>query len=168
MKRISAVLPSLFFVLAGLSHAGEKEPVQRAPANTPYPMSQPTPQAPSPEHEAVRKTIAEYLRGHAQASADAMRNAFLPTAHVEGNRQGQFTSWDLDTYSGNFKGTAAPDEATRVRTIDWIDVDGDAAAAKATLVHGAITFTDYFVLLKVKGEWRIANKVYHGKPTPGR
>jgi hypothetical protein len=36
---------------------------------------------------------------------------------------------------------------------------------RATLVHGATTFTDYFVLLKVDGEWKIANKVYSSRPT---
>lgn len=120
--------------------------------------------ATSPEHDAVRRTLDEYLRGHAQASAEAMRNAFLPTAHIEGNRQGVFTSWTLDDYCPLFSGTPAADESTRTRRIDWIDIDGDAAAAKATLVHGATTFTDYFVLLKVDGAWRIANKVYHGRP----
>jgi hypothetical protein len=52
------------------------------------------------------------------------------------------------------------DEPQRSRSIHWIDVTGDAAAAKATLSHGATTFTDYFVLLKVAGQWKIANKVY--------
>ena len=37
--------------------------------------------------------------------------------------------------------------------------------AGATLVHGPTTFTDYFVLLKVDGEWKIANKVYSSRPT---
>ena len=27
--------------------------------------------------------------------------------------------------------------------------------------RGSTTFTDYFVLLKVDGQWKIANKVYH-------
>jgi hypothetical protein len=37
--------------------------------------------------------------------------------------------------------------------------------ARATLVHGQTTFVDYFVLLKVDGEWKIANKVYSSSPT---
>ena len=31
------------------------------------------------------------------------------------------------------------------------------------LALGATTFTDYFVLLKVDGVWKIANKVYHAQ-----
>lgn len=55
----------------------------------------------------------------------------------------------------------AADEAKRKRTIDRVDIVGTAAMVKATLVHGATTFTDYFVLLPVNGQWKIANKVYH-------
>jgi len=90
-----------------------------------------------------------------------MRKAFLPTAHVEGNREGVFTSWSLDQYCELFTDTPAADEQHRVRTVDWIDIAGDAASAKATLVHGEFTFIDYFVLMKVAGEWKIANKVYY-------
>ena len=46
-----------------------------------------------------------------------------------------------------------------------MNASGTAAIARATLVHGQTTFVDYFVLLKVDGEWKIANKVYTSSPT---
>ena len=123
-------------------------------------------QPPARSDEAgVRAAINQYFRGHATASADEMRKAFLPTAHIEGNRQGRFVSWTVDDYVANFKGKPAADESSRKRTIDTIDISGTAAMAKATLVHGGTTFTDYFVLLKVDDEWKIANKVYSSSPT---
>jgi hypothetical protein len=109
----------------------------------------------------VRIALESYLQGHATGDPSHMRDAFLPTAHIEGIREGRFTSWTLDEYCALFTGTPAMDEATRQRHIDHIDVSGTAAYAKATLVHGPVTFTDYFVLLKVDGIWKIANKVYH-------
>ena len=115
------------------------------------------------DEAAVRQVIDTYFRGHATGVADTMRAAFLPTAHIEGIRNGTFTSWTVDQYVGGFRGQPAADEAARVRTIDSIDVSGSAAMAKATLKHGATTFTDYFVLLKVDGQWKIANKVYHAR-----
>jgi len=115
------------------------------------------------EQNGVRAAIELYFRGHAMDDASYMRKAFLSTAHIEGIREGKFTSWTLDRYCENFKGTPAKDEMSRKRTIDSIDLSGNAAMAKATLVHGSITFTDYFVLLKVDSEWKIANKVYYGK-----
>lgn len=117
------------------------------------------------DHEGVRMAIEHYLRGHATGDAKHMRRAFLPTAHIEGIREGKFSSWTLDEYCALFTGKPADDEATRRRTIDEIDVSGTAASARATLIHGATTFSDYFVLLNVDGVWKIANKVYHGQPT---
>ncbi len=111
----------------------------------------------------IRQVIGVYFRGHATANADTMRAAFLPTAHIEGIRNGVFTSWTVDQYVANFRGTPAPDEATRTRVIDAVDRSGTAAMARATLKHGATTFTDYFVLLKSDGKWLIANKVYHAQ-----
>ena len=117
------------------------------------------------EEAAVRAAINQYFKGHSTARSDEMAAAFLPTAHIEGIREGTFTSWTAAEYSGRFPGRPAADESTRKRTIDDVDVSGTAAMAKATLVHGATTFTDYFVLLKVNGNWKIANKVYSSRPT---
>lgn len=113
------------------------------------------------DYTGVRAALESYLRGHAAGDPAHMRLAFLPTAHIEGLREGKFASWTLDEYCALFTGTPAVDESTRQRHIDTIDISGTAASAKATLVHGEVTFTDYFVLLKVDGEWKIANKVYH-------
>jgi hypothetical protein len=126
-------------------------------------VSQPTNPINESDHAGVRTALEHYLRGHATGDPAHMRLAFLPTAHIEGIREGKFVSWTLDEYCGLFNGTPAADEATRQRRIDSIDVTGTAAIAKATLIHGAVTFTDYFVLLKVDGVWKIANKVYHGQ-----
>ena len=117
------------------------------------------------EEAAVRAAINQYFKGHSTARSDEMAAAFLPTAHIEGIREGTFTSWTAGEYSGRFSGRPAADESSRKRTIDHVDVSGAAAIAKATLVHGATTFTDYFVLLKVNGNWKIANKVYASRPT---
>ena len=115
------------------------------------------------EEAGARAAINRYFQGHATGDASHFKKAFLPTAHIEGNREGKFTSWTLEEYCGLFKGKPAADEATRTRTIDLLDVSGDSGVAKATLDHGAMVFTDYFVLLKVNGEWKIANKVYYGR-----
>lgn len=120
-------------------------------------------QSPEADTKAIRDIIGVYFRGHATANPDTMRAAFLPTAHIEGLRNGAFVSWTVDQYVGNFRGQPAADEASRTRVIDVVDVSGTAAMARATLKHGATIFTDYFVLLKSDGRWLIANKVYHAQ-----
>jgi Putative lumazine-binding len=121
------------------------------------------PDAATAEIEAVTAVLHTYFRGHATASGAEMRKAFMDSAHIEGMRPEGLTSWPVHQYSNTFSGQPAADEDQRVRHIDWLDVVGDAAAAKATLKHGGVTFTDFFVLLKVEGQWKIANKVYHAQ-----
>jgi hypothetical protein len=131
-------------------------------SHTPQPFN---PATASAEELAACAPIEHYFQGHAKDDAACMRQAFLPTAHIESMREGAFTSWPREVYCERFKQAPAADEATRQRTIDWIDVHGSAACAKITLVHGATTFTDYFVLLKTAEGWKIANKAFHGQPT---
>lgn len=111
--------------------------------------------------EDVLAPLRDYALGHATGDPAHHRRAFLPTAHVEGLRDGAFRSMDLDEFCTLFDGSPAPDEAERVRTVDEVHVDGSVATATMTLRHGEVSFTDMFVLLLIDGRWRIANKVYH-------
>ncbi|MFJ1806800.1 MULTISPECIES: nuclear transport factor 2 family protein [unclassified Streptomyces] len=111
--------------------------------------------------DAVLEPLRAYIRGHATGDSTHFRDAFLPTAHIEGIRDGAFVSWTLDEYRALFHGRPAPDEPTRSRRIDAIDVHGTVATATMTLRHGSDTFTDVFLLVRVDDNWRIANKAYH-------
>ncbi|MGX2993979.1 nuclear transport factor 2 family protein [Streptomyces sp. JNUCC 64] len=109
----------------------------------------------------VLEPLRAYVRGHATGDPAHFRDAFLPTAHVEGVRDGVFTSWPLDAYCALFQGTPAPDEPTRLRRVDAVAVHGTVATATMSLFHGPDTFTDVFLLVRVDDTWRIANKAYH-------
>ncbi|MFB7114605.1 nuclear transport factor 2 family protein [Streptomyces sp. NPDC056291] len=114
--------------------------------------------------EAVLEPLRSYIRGHATGDPTHFRDAFLPTAHIEGIRDGAFVSWRLDEYCALFNGHPATDEPTRTRRIDTVDVHGTIATASMTLWHGPDTFTDVFLLVQAEGGWRIANKAYHRAP----
>ncbi|MET9862575.1 nuclear transport factor 2 family protein [Streptomyces smyrnaeus] len=114
--------------------------------------------------DAVLEPLRAYIRGHATGDPTHFRNAFLPTAHIEGIRDGAFVSWPLDEYCTLFQGQPAPDEPTRSRRIDAIDVHGTVATATMTLLHGPDAFTDIFLLVRIDDSWRIANKAYHRHP----
>lgn len=131
-----------------------------APASSPVPSTQ-DPQVLA----AARVPLELYIRGHAEDNAEHMRAAFLPTARLDSRRDGPLTSWTLDFYCQRFQNQPAADEAQRRRTIDVLDVTGTAAMAKVTLVHGAMTFVDYFVLVQTDEGWKIASKTFHALPT---
>ena len=58
----------------------------------------------------------------------------------------------------------APDEANRKRSIESIDVSGNAAVAKIILDYPATRFVDYMSLLKINGEWKIVTKIFYAEP----
>jgi hypothetical protein len=124
--------------------------------------------AQSGEEAAARVPLENYLKGLATGQGSYMRKAFLPTAHIEGIREGKFTSWTLDEYVALFKGAPSPEESRRKRWIEKLSVTGTAAMAELRSDYPSINFTDFLVLLKVDGEWKIANKVYNveAKPKP--
>lgn len=109
--------------------------------------------------EDVLAPLRAYVAGHATGDPTHFRRAFLPSAHVEGIRDGVFVSWTLEDYCALFDGPA-DDEATRRRRIESVETGETVATATMTLWHGSDTFTDAFVLLRVDGAWRITNKVY--------
>lgn len=115
----------------------------------------------TPHGDAVLEPLHAYIRGHATGDPVHFRDAFLPTAHIEGIRDGEFVSWCLDEYRALFPGRPAPDEPIRSRHVDAVEVHGGVATATMTLRHGPDTFTDIFLLVRVADGWRIANKVYH-------
>lgn len=120
----------------------------------------------------VLAPLRSYIRGHATGDSAHFREAFLPTARIEGMRERTFVSWHLDEYCALFHGQPAPDEPARSRRIDAVDVHGTIATATMTLWHGADTFTDIFLLVRDDGRWRIASKAYHrhagaGQPLAG-
>ena len=81
--------------------------------------------ASTPDEAALaRVPLENYLKGHATGDGAYMRLAFLPTAHIEGVRDGKFTSWTADEYISRFTGKPAADEAQRTRRIDAIDITG--------------------------------------------
>lgn len=114
----------------------------------------------------VTAPLEDYARGHATRDPAYFRRAFLPSAHIEGLRDGAFASWDLDAYTALFDGRPDPREAEFSRTIDSVRVDGTVATATMTLDHGESRFTDMFVLVRTDAGWRIANKVYHRHQAP--
>jgi hypothetical protein len=120
-------------------------------------------QAPSAgaEDAAVRAAIEHYFRGHATGVGDHFRKAFHPDGKLFWINNGKFMSRTSEEFAAGAKGSPAADEAQRKRTIEWIDVTGDAAVAKIRLVYPEVTFVDYMSLLKLDGEWKIVNKTFH-------
>lgn len=121
--------------------------------------------APRQDEEAgVRAALEHYLQGHATGLGAHFAQAFHPEAKlfwVQDDTLGQRTSAE---YIAGASGRPAADEGQRKRSIEWIDITGNAAMAKIVLDYPRVKFTDYMSLLKVDDEWRIVNKTYLREP----
>ena len=120
--------------------------------------------AQTPDKDAVRIPLENYIKGHATGDGEYMRKAF----HTEGNlifiREGNFSTRSFAEYIGGFSGKPAADEASRKRSIESVDVSGNAAVAKIILDYPATRFVDYMSLLKINGEWKIVTKIFYAEP----
>jgi len=113
------------------------------------------------ETDAIREALQYYLDGHATGDPEVMAKAFHPSARLQYIRNGEVSIRSLDDYLGGMSGEPAPDEAERERRIVMIDYDGTAAVARIELDYPRAFFADYMQLLKVEGEWKIVNKIFH-------
>jgi hypothetical protein len=123
-------------------------------------------QSPKTDEAGVRACIEKYFLGHSTGVGDHFRKAFHQDAKLFFIRDGQVTQWTLEEYAGRASGKPAPDEASRQRRIESIDITGNAAFAKVVLEYPAVTFTDYMSLLKIGDEWKIVNKTFYAQPKP--
>ena len=111
------------------------------------------------EYKAVAKALQPYIDAAKSGDGELTRTAFFDHAHIVGSIGGQFYNMDADTFkSAVSQGGASADVEHHIA---WIDISGPAAAAKIEFIHwSGNRFTDFFVLYKHDGQWRISGKVY--------
>ena len=123
-----------------------------------------TASAQTSEKDAVRVPLENYIKAHATGDGEYVRKAF----HTEGNlifiRDGKYTTRSFADFIAGFTGKPAPDEAQRKRSIESIDISGNAAVAKIVLDYPTVRFVDYMSLLKMGDEWKIVAKVFYAEP----
>lgn len=114
--------------------------------------------------EAVRVPLNNYIKAHATGNADLIRQAFWKESRIMAFGNDKLTNLSVEEFASRFNGKPAEDEAKRKRTIESIDVSGNAATAKIILDYPAVRFVDYMSLLKIGGEWKIVNKSFYAEP----
>jgi len=112
------------------------------------------------EYDAITKTIQHYIDGARSGRGDDMKPAFHKEATIFG-----YVGPDL--FAGPIQGLfdwhdqngAAKDAEIRIAAVD---IAGTVATARLEIDNWTgHRFTDLFTLLKVDGEWKIMNKVFH-------
>jgi hypothetical protein len=109
--------------------------------------------------EAIAASLQLYIDGARAGDSARVRRAFLDDAHIRGTYSGKPVEWTLSEFCAliDERGPVADLEARIVA----IDHAGGAAMARLEAQNwGETRYTDFFVLLKTGGEWRIASKAF--------
>ncbi len=112
----------------------------------------------------VRAAVEKYFEAHATGQGSPLLEAFHPEWKMLWVKDGAFMTRTRDEYVSALKGNAPADEAQRKRTIEMVDITGNAAVAKLKLDYPAAVFTDYMLLLKIDGKWQVVSKAFHSEP----
>ncbi len=111
------------------------------------------------EYKAVEAALQPYIESAKTGDGALCRTAFYDHAHIVGSVNGTFYDLDADTFKGAVSETgASPDVQYH---ISWIDISGPAATARVEFINWAgFRYTDFFILYKQDGQWKISGKVY--------
>ncbi len=112
------------------------------------------------EHEAITKTVQHYIDGARSGKGDHMKPAFHEGATIFGYAGPDLFAGPIQLlFDWNDNNGPASELEARIASID---LAGTVATVRLELDNwtGA-RFTDLFTLLKVDGEWKIINKVFH-------
>jgi len=105
----------------------------------------------------VAATVGKYFEGTEQGRPNLLEEAFLPSLEIQyvtpEGTLGRITAAD---YISRFKPGAKANRKGRIVSIDLV---GTAANVKAEIIMGDRLYTDYLLLLKLDGVWRVSNKV---------
>ena len=121
------------------------------------------PVADPPEYEAIAATIQHYIDGAKTGKGVAMKPAFHPDATIQGYFEGELFAGPIQLL---FDYVDQDKPATGLKWhITGVDIAGTIASARLELDDwNGHRFTDLFNLLKVEGNWKIMNKIFHTHP----
>ncbi len=111
------------------------------------------------EIKEVTKALEPYIKSAKTGDGKLSISTFYDHAHIVGSIGGNYYNMTTDQFSGAVS-EGGPSENVQSH-IAWIDISGPAAAAKVEFIDwNGLRFTDFFVLYKNDGEWKISGKVY--------
>ncbi len=116
------------------------------------------------EFDLIAATIQDYLDGTANGEPEKLRKVFHPDFNLYTVSEDSLRIRSGEQYIAKI---TPGEKANRIGRIISIDFEKDAAIAKAEIsVPGWRIFTDYFLLLKYQGSWKIVQKSYTWRPFP--
>ena len=116
------------------------------------------------EFELIAATIQDYMDGTGNGDPEKLRKVFHPDFNLYMVSEDSLRIRSGEQYIAK---TTPGEKSNRIGRIISIDFEKDAAIAKAEIiVPNWRIFTDYFLLMKYEGSWKIVQKSYTWRPYP--
>lgn len=116
------------------------------------------------EIDQITETLMNYIEGTANGEPEKLVKAFHSEFNLYTVDKDSLRIRSGEKYISNVK---KGEKTNRIGRIISIDCEKDAATAKAEIViPGWRIFTDYFLLLKYEGSWKIVQKSYTWREYP--
>jgi hypothetical protein len=120
------------------------------------------------EQESIKSVInAAYVEGiHNHGDLNQTRTGFHPDFEMYVYRNGNFSkrslsSWISAIEAGRSRNPNPPAQKAVANYLS-VDVTGNTASVKLELMReGKKMFTDYLLLYKINGQWKIVSKAFH-------
>ncbi len=115
------------------------------------------------EHGAIAKVVQHYIDGAKSGKGDDMKPAFHKDATIFGYINEDLFAGPIQMlFDWNEENGPATGLKAKIASIDLVDT---VATVRLELDNWTgHRFTDLFTLLKVDGQWKIMNKVFHLHP----
>ena len=115
------------------------------------------------EYDAINKIIQVYIEGAKSGNSAVMSPAFHKDATIFGYIGPDLFAGPIQKlFNWNNENGPATDLQTQIANVDLF---GTVATLRLELTNWTgFRFTDLFTLLKVDGNWKIMNKVFHLHP----
>lgn len=109
--------------------------------------------------EEIKKTLLNYIEGTANGEPERVKDAFHEDLKLYHIKKGELVVWSGKKYA---EGITPGRKSNRIGKILSIDIENDAAIAKIEIKMPGLKrlYTDYLMLLKIKGKWKIIHKSF--------
>ncbi len=119
------------------------------------------------EIEQISETLMNYIDGTANGEPEKLRKAFHPDFNLYSvSEEDSLRIWSGKDYIDRAK---PGEKSNRIGKIISIDYENNAATAKVEIIiPNWRVFTDYFLLLKYDGSWKIVHKSFTWTDIPDK
>ena len=114
--------------------------------------------------EQIEKMVQLYVDSMNESNPEKVRQAFHANAKVVGYLHGDFMEMSVDDFSG-FVASQQPSPKEKGENVIFeilsIEIEGATAIVKVRDKYLGITFLDTLSFIKIEGEWKLYNKLFH-------